>query len=241
MNTPAVAQDTIQTISTTDMSIFNLITSADSVVKLVMFLLLLASIWSWAIIFDKYLKYKNLGKKMSKFEQLFWSGQMLDQLYEKIKKSNDHPLSSVFVAAMGEWKRQENRATDSYLRVGLKERLMQTMDLVRNREVEKMEQSLGFLATVGSSAPFIGLFGTVWGIMHTFQSIAAYKNATIAVVAPGMAEALLATALGLFAAIPAVVFYNFLVSRANLLTNKIDDFIVELHTLLSRAIDDESK
>jgi biopolymer transport protein TolQ len=125
------------------------------------------------------------------------------------------------------------------LKVGQKERVLQSMYLVRDRELEKLETGLVFLATVGSSATFIGLFGTVWGIMHSFQSIAASKNTTLAVVAPGIAEALLATAIGLLAAIPAVIFHSYLTSKVISINNKIDDFVGELHTLLSRAIDEE--
>jgi biopolymer transport protein TolQ len=242
MTQPNAITGVVETVSNNQMSIFHLITSADIVGKSVMFLLFLLSIWSWAILFDKYIKYKNLKKKIQKFESLFWSGQVLDHLYEKIRLKADHPLSQIFVAAINEWKRDTDRKIEKYntgLRIGLKDRIMQTMELIRNREVEKLEEGLSFLATVGSSAPFIGLFGTVWGIMHSFQSIAASKNTTLAVVAPGIAEALLATAIGLFAAIPAVIFYNYLVSQLNSLSNKIDDFISELYTLLSRAIDEE--
>jgi biopolymer transport protein TolQ len=179
---------------------------------------------------------------MSDFENVFWSGQVLDILYERVKRSIDNPLSAVFVAAMNECKRNEgnkNIAADSILKTGLKERIMQAMNLVRNRESENLESHLGFLAIVGSASPFIGLFGTVWGIMHSFQSIAASSNTSLAVVAPGIAESLLATAIGLAAAIPSVIFYNLLASKANHLTSKLDDFVGELHTLLARAIDEE--
>jgi biopolymer transport protein TolQ len=222
----------------TDVSIFGLITSADIVSQIVMLILLAASVWSWAIILDKYNKYKKIKVTMAAFESVFWSGQALDALYERIKKSIDNPLSSVFVAAMSECKRNEAKVNSS-IKIGLKERIMQSMNLVRNRETEQLEHNLSFLATVGSAAPFVGLFGTVWGIMNSFQSIAMSKNTSLAVVAPGIAEALLATAIGLVAAIPAVICYNFLASQAAAISNKLDDFIGELYTILARAIDEE--
>lgn len=222
----------------TDVSIIGLIVSADIISKVVMLLLLAASVWSWAIILDKYSKYKKIKITMDAFESVFWSGQALDALYERVKRSVDNPLSAVFVAAMGECKRNEGKV-NSTIKIGLKERIMQSMNLVRNRETEQLEQNLSFLATVGSAAPFVGLFGTVWGIMNSFQSIAMSKNTSLAVVAPGIAEALLATAIGLVAAIPAVICYNFLASKAAAISNKLDDFIGELYTILARAIDEE--
>lgn len=239
MSTNASAEAVVTT--TPDLSILSLVTSSDFVGKGVIFILVLASIWSWAIIISKFLQYSSVHKKMKTFESLFWSGQVLDELYEKIKKSIDNPLSAVFVGALNECKKSKDSAAkkSESLRIGHKERVLGSMYLARNRELETLETKLGFLATVGASAPFIGLFGTVWGIMHSFQSIASSKNTTLAVVAPGIAEALLATAIGLFAAIPAVIFYNYLSSEVDNINNKIDGFIGELNTLLSRAIDEE--
>ncbi len=201
----------------------------------------MASIWSWAIIIDKSLLLRQVSKYSEKFEKVFWSGQLLDQLYERLRNKADHPLAMVFVAAMDEWSKQKitnkNQNTLSYLSIGLKERILQAMDITKNQEIDKLEKNLSFLAVVGSTSPFIGLFGTVWGIMNSFQSIAAMKNATIAVVAPGIAEALLATAVGLIAAIPAVVFYNLLASKINNISNKVNDFSSELGSLLSQEID----
>lgn len=236
----AATQRVVETVNN-QLSIFHLISSADIVGKSVIFILFLLSIWTWAILFDKYLKFKNIKKKIQKFEVLFWSGQVLDHLYEKVRLKADHPLSQIFVAALNEWKRDGDKKVEynTGLRIGLKDRIMQTMELIRNREIEKLEEGLNFLATVGPIAPFIGLSGTVWGIMHSFQSIAASKNTTLAVVAPGLAEALLATAIGLFVAIPSYIFYNYLTTELNSISNKINDFIVELYTLLSRAIDEE--
>lgn len=224
----------------TDVSIWHLISSADIIGKSVMLILVVASIISWAIIISKYRSYKSIKKKMSGFEDLFWSGQVLDLLYDRVKKSIDNPMAAVFVAAFEECRRQDkSKVKEASLKVGLKERIGQAMYLVRNRENDKLEENLGFLATVGSSATFVGVFGTVCGIMHSFQSIAGSNNTSLAVVAPGIAEALLATAIGLIAAIPAMVSYNFLASKVNSISGRVEDFSYELHTLLSRAIDEE--
>ncbi|MDP4708543.1 MAG: protein TolQ [Rickettsiaceae bacterium] len=234
-------EQVISTASNVDLSIISLIVSSDFIGKSVIAFLVIASIWSWAIIINKLLHYSALKKKMKSFEDLFWSGQVLDELYEKVKKSIDNPLAAVFVNAIKECKKGknlENKKSDA-LRIGHKERVLGSMYLSRNREMEQLETKLGFLATVGSSAPFLGLFGTVWGIMHSFQSIASSKNTSLAVVAPGIAEALLATAIGLFAAIPATIFYNYLSSEIDKINNKTEDFIGELGSLISRAIDEE--
>ncbi len=240
MDNNEVVSQVISTHTSQDLSIMGLIASADGVGKLVMLCLVLLSIWSWAIILDKLFKYNMIKRKITQFDEVFWSGQGLDQLYERIKRNIDSPLAAIFVSAMAEINRNVTKPTnsDSILKIGQKDRIMQAMNLVRNRESERIESYLGFLAGVGAYSPFIGLFGTVWGIMHSFQSIAASKNTSLAVVAPGIAEALLATAIGLIAAIPAVAFYNFLSSQANYMSNRMDDFIVELYTILSRSIDE---
>lgn len=227
--------------ATSHTSIFSMITSADMMAKVVMLILVMASIWSWTIIFEKLFSLRKVKKKIVEFETFFWSGQALEQLYEAAKKKIDNPLSAIFISAMNECKRNDPKrpATDGLLKIGQKDRIYQGMCLVRDREIEKLEKNLGFLAIVGSNALFVGLFGTVWGIMHSFQSIAASKNTTLAVVAPGIAEALLATAIGLIAAVPCVIFYSHLISQVNSISNKMDDFIGELNTILSRAIDEE--
>jgi biopolymer transport protein TolQ len=236
------AEQLVTTATTTaNLSITSLILSADLVGKSVIAILVIASVWSWAIIIQKYLAYSGVKKRISSFEGVFWSGQVLDELYEKIKKRTDNPLSVVFVSAMEEYKKGAiagGQTRPDSVAIGHKERINQAMFLARNREIESLQKKLSFLAIVGSNAPFIGLFGTVWGIMHSFQSIAASKNTTLAVVAPGIAEALLATAIGLFAAIPSVIFYNYLASEVDSINNKIDDFIGELSSILSRAIDE---
>lgn len=224
-----------------DLSIIGLISGADIVVKMVLLILLFSSIWSWAIIIDKTLLLRKIVKKINEFEQIFWSGQLLDQLYDRLRGKADNPLSAVFVAAMDEWSKQKinNRShkSISYLSIGLKERMIQSMDITKNKEIEALDKNLVFLAVVGSSATFIGLFGTVWGIMSSFRSIAAAQNASIAVVAPGIAEALFATAIGLVAAIPAVIFYSILSSKINNIDSRVEDFSNELGSLLSQEID----
>lgn len=226
---------------TPDMSILGLIAGADIIVKMVLLLLLMASVWSWAIIIDKYLLLSKVKRRIEEFERVFWSGQLLDQLYERLRHKIEHPLSSVFVAAMDEWTKQrlnnKSQHALSYLNIGFKERIAQAMEVAKNLEIEKLEKNFSFLAVVGSTSPFIGLFGTVWGIMNSFKSIALMKNATISVVAPGIAEALFATAIGLVAAIPAVVFYNLLSSQINNISNKVEGFSSELGSLLSQEID----
>ncbi len=235
------ADQVVTTASTADLSIISLVMSSDLIGKSVLLILLLASIWSWAIIINKLKLFSATKQKMKSFENLFWSGQVLDDLYERVKRTVDNPLSAVFVSAITECKKSNNKdpQKNDSIRLGHKERVSGSMYLSRNRELEQLENKLGFLATVGSSAPFIGLFGTVWGIMHSFQSIAASKNTTLAVVAPGIAEALLATAIGLFVAIPATIFYNYLSTEIDSINNKLDDFIGELNALISRAIDEE--
>jgi biopolymer transport protein TolQ len=223
--------------SVPDMSILGMFAQADIVVKIVMFILLLASFWCWAIVFDKFLMYRSVRSKMGVFEKAFWSGELLEELYERIKNMADHPMALIFVAAMHEWKMHASRRNDQTLKVGIKERIFQSMVLVKNQQMDKLEKNINFLATVGSTAPFVGLFGTVWGIMHSFTSIAAMQNVTLAVVAPGIAEALLATAIGLFAAIPAVIFYNKFTNDLGSMNNRLDDFAGEFGAILSRELD----
>jgi biopolymer transport protein TolQ len=221
-----------------DFSIWGMFWDADIVVKLVIFILLAASFWCWAIIFEKLITVRNIRQKIGGFEKSFWSGELLEELYERIKNTADHPMALVFVAAMQEWKMQDlSKRNDKELKVGLKERIFQAMYLVRNQEMDKLERNTSFLATVGSTAPFVGLFGTVWGIMNSFAAIAAMQNITLVTVAPGIAEALFATAIGLFAAIPAVIFYNKFTNDMNAISSKLDDFSSEFGAILSRELD----
>jgi biopolymer transport protein TolQ len=214
---------------------------ADIVVKTVMVLLLLASLWSWAIIINKGLALSGLKRKAAKFEKVFWSGQSLDELYQQFAAHNDHPLAAMFVAALREWRRAFEGGSPRESQItGIKERIDKAMSVTILRETDGIERQLGFLATVGAVAPFIGLFGTVWGIMNSFTAIAARHDTTLAVVAPGIAEALFATALGLFAAIPAVIFYNRFINEIGRYTNRLDAFADEFSAILSRQLEEKA-
>ncbi|MFN3233045.1 MAG: protein TolQ [Alphaproteobacteria bacterium] len=223
-----------------DLSLWGLILQADIVVQAVMVMLVLASLWSWAIIFNKIGRYRRVREQADAFEDEFWSGRSLEELYERIQTRADHPMALLFVAAMREWQRSVGKTRSATSGARLQERIAQVMRVTLNREVEALERYLGFLATVGSTAPFIGLFGTVWGIMNSFQSIAASADTSLAVVAPGIAEALFATALGLVAAIPAVVGYNKFANDMSRYATRLEGFVDEFTTILSRQIDEEA-
>jgi biopolymer transport protein TolQ len=225
-----------------DLSILSLVLHADIVVKLVLVLLVGASIWCWAIIFDKVRRIRRVKAKASDFEEVFWSGGSLEDLYDRIGTKADHPMAMLFASAMREWRRSgaHGLVANDKLSTGVQERIGQVMRLTIARELDRLERYLGFLATVGSTAPFIGLFGTVWGIMNSFQSIALSKNTSLAVVAPGIAEALFATALGLVAAIPAVVAYNKFSSDLNRFAGRMEGFAGEFSAILSRQLDERT-
>jgi biopolymer transport protein TolQ len=219
-----------------DMSLFSLFWQAHFVVKLVMLGLLVASVWCWAIIVDKTLLYARTKRAMDRFEEVFWSGQSLEELYRSYLNRQPTGLAAVFVAAMREWKRSfegSGRSVQS-----LSQRIDKVLDVTIQREVERLDARLMVLASIGSAAPYIGLFGTVVGIMNSFTSIAASKNTSLAVVAPGIAEALFATAIGLFAAIPAVLAYNKLQSQVGKLQSRLEGFADEFSAILSRQIDE---
>ena len=224
-----------------DLSILELFKNAHIVVKLVIVGLLLASVWSWAIILEKLFLYAKTRKETDKFEQVFWSGQSLDELYNALSQRRNSGMAALFVAAMREWKRstseRERGERSTRPMPGVQLRVEKVMDVTISREVERLERRLTFLATVGSTAPFIGLFGTVWGIMTSFQAIAVSKNTSLAVVAPGIAEVLFATALGLLAAIPAVIFYNKFNSEVARHAARLEGFADEFGAILSRQID----
>src|SRR5690554_2389349 len=219
----------------TDFSIWALFWQADWVVKTVMIGLLAASIWCWAIIVDKSMLYGRVKREMNRFERVFWSGQSLEELYQQMSERPAMGLGAVFVAAMKEWKRSHEQNAASF--IGIQARLEKVLDVAIARESEALEKRLGFLATVGSASPFIGLFGTVWGIMNAFTAIASSASTNLAVVAGPIAEALFATALGLLAAIPAVIAYNKLSSDANKLIGRLEGFADEFSTILSRQLE----
>ena len=216
-------------------SMVEMFMGASLIVQVVMVGLLLASVWSWAIIFSKLFLYRRARRETDKFEQLFWSGQSLEELYGNMSRGRTESMASLFVAAMREWKRtmEGNPRTLG----GIQMRVEKVMDVTISREMERLDRSLLFLATVGSTAPFVGLFGTVWGIMTSFQAIAASKTTNLAVVAPGIAEALFATALGLLAAIPSVIFYNKLSADSGRLAQRLEGFADEFSAIISRQID----
>ena len=221
----------------TQLSVWALFMQAGWVVKLVMLGLLSASIWTWAIIIDKTIAYNRMRMALNRFEQVFWSGQSLEELYRTLSDRKTSGMASIFIAAMREWKKSFEKGAKSAL--ALQTRIDKAMDLALSREMEKLESRLGFLATIGSAGPFIGLFGTVVGIMTSFQAIAGSKQTSLAVVAPGIAEALLATAIGLLAAIPAVIAYNKLSTDASKLGSRMEGFADEFSAILSRQIDEK--
>jgi biopolymer transport protein TolQ len=225
-------------LAPSDLSIFTLFLQAHWIVKTVMIGLLVCSVWVWAIAVDKFILYSRTAKAMDRFEQAFWSGQSLEELYRNISSRPTHSMAALFVAAMREWKRSFEGHPKSF--AGLQMRIEKVMDVSIMREIERLERRLLVLATVGSAGPFIGLFGTVWGIMTSFQSIAASKNTSLAVVAPGIAEALFATAIGLVAAIPATIFYNKFSSEVNKQAQRLEGFADEFAAILSRQIDDRA-
>ncbi len=221
-----------------DFSVWALFLRADPIVKSVIVLLFVASIWCWAIIIDKVIDLRRLSARSTEFEQAFWSGNSLDDLYERIASQPRDPMSAVFVAAMREWRRTPaGGSSEGDSRVGVADRIDRVMQITMVREMDRAERNMTFLATTGSTAPFIGLFGTVWGIMNSFQSIAISKNTSLAVVAPGIAEALFATALGLLAAIPAVVAYNKLTKDMDRYASRLDSFAGEFSAILSREME----
>lgn len=223
---------------THDVSILGLFLQADWVVKIVMIMLLGASMWSWAIIMDKLVSFKIMRHRIKKFQQKFSSGASLGILFQQASKVENDPLASVFTAAMVELSGKATGNVDhEQFKSNVKERVQQSMEVRISRLLAKAEDNLSFLAIVSSSTPFIGLFGTVWGIMVSFQAIALSKNTTLAVVAPGIAEALLATACGLIAAIPAVIFYNKFTNEVNVIAGQMESFAQEVAILISKELD----
>jgi biopolymer transport protein TolQ len=236
MNPAEIAQGALD-LPGAQVSLWGLFWQAHFVVKAVMIGLVFASIWVWAIVIDKTILYARTRRQMDRFEQVFWSGESLEELYRSLSSRPNHSMAALFVAAMREWKRTYEGGARSLL--GLTQRIEKVMNVTIAREVERLERRLLVLATVGSAGPFIGLFGTVWGIMTSFQSIAASKSTSLAVVAPGIAEALFATAMGLVAAIPATIFYNKFANEVNRQTQRMEGFADEFSAILSRQVDEK--
>ena len=220
-----------------DFSLLALFARASFTVKLVMILLIVSSFWSWSIIVQKFITYRQAGREADLFDRAFWSGEPLDELYEKLGAQPSGASERIFASGMTEWRRSHRQ--DGNLIMGAQARIDRSMDVAIAKETAYLQKGLPFLATVGSTAPFVGLFGTVWGIKTAFEEIAISQNTSLAVVAPGIAEALLATGLGLLAAIPAVVFYNKLSTDSDRIASGYDAFADEFATILSRQLDAE--
>src|SRR4030088_1091387 len=237
MNPADVAQSALP-LASTDVSLIALFLQAHWIVKAVMLGLLGCSVWVWAIAIDKMFLYARTKRAMDRFEQAFWSGQSIEELYRALSAKPTQSMAACFVAAMREWKRSFESQARSF--AGLQMRLEKVMNVSIAREIERLERRLLVLGTVGSGGPFCRLFGAGWGIMSSFQSIAASKNTSLAVVAPGIAEALFATAVGLIAAIPATIFYNKFSSEVNRQAQRLEGFADEFSAILSRQIDERA-
>ena len=220
-----------------EISLWHLFMQAGWVVKLVMLGLAAASVWSWAIIIEKFIAVRKMNAANDRFEQYFWSGQSLEDLFLAMGNRNNIGLAAIFMAAMREWKRSQDAALRAGFQ-GVQKRIEKVMDVQIQKEMHDVESRLLFLATTGSAAPFIGLFGTVWGIMVSFQAIANSQNTSLNVVAPGIAEALFATAIGLVAAIPATIFYNMYSSDAGKIAARLENFADEFSAIISRQLDE---
>ncbi|NBR90888.1 MAG: protein TolQ [Rhodobacteraceae bacterium] len=218
-----------------DFSMWGLFAQATFTVKLVMIALMAASFWAWSIIVQKTFLYRAARAEAERFDRAFWSGEPLDELFDQIGPEPAGHSQRIFAAGMTEWRRSHRN--DGALIAGAQARIDRSMNVAIAREAEQLQSGLQVLATVGSTAPFVGLFGTVWGIMHSFIGIAEQQNTNLAVVAPGIAEALFATALGLVAAIPAVIFYNKLSANADRIVAGWESFADEFATILSRQLD----
>ena len=218
-----------------DFSLWGPFARATLTVKLVVVLLIAASFWSWSIIIQRHISYRSARSEAAKFDEMFWSGEPLDALFDTIGAQPSGRSQKIFAAGMTEWRRSHRN--DGGLIAGAQARIDRSMDVAINKESEQLQKGLPVLATIGSTAPFVGLFGTVWGIMNAFVEIAEQQNTNLAVVAPGIAEALMATALGLLAAIPAVIFYNKLSSDSDRIVAGYESFADEFATILSRQLD----
>lgn len=228
--------------SQSEFSLWGLFLQADIVVKAVMLGLILASIWSWGIMFDKIFRLRSLTKKAERFEEKFWSGSSLEELYDRVGPRPPDPMSSIFVAAMREWRRSSSKGKEGKPdnMAGLGQRIDRVMRISLEREMDHLQRRMTFLASTGAVAPFLGLFGTVWGIMNTFSAIGASSDTSLATVAPGIAEALFATALGLVAAIPAVIAYNSISSDMNRYALRLENFAGEFGAILSRQLEEQT-
>ncbi len=231
----------LATVPVVNMSAWALFMQADIIVKAVMILLAFMSLWSWAIIFDKIFRLRSLFKQAEQFEEKFWSGQSLEDLFERVGQRPREPMATIFTAAMREWRRSSKGGVPVASGTAmLHERIDRVMKISLEREMDHLNRRMIFLASTASASPFLGLFGTVWGIMNTFTAIGASSDTSLATVAPGIAEALFATALGLVAAIPAVIFYNKISSDLSRYALRLENFAGEFGAILSRQLDVKS-
>jgi len=226
------------------LSLWALFWGAAPIIKLVIIALLGASFWCWTIIFHKVVRLRRLHTTAEQFEEAFWSGGALDDLYDRINNRPQDPLSAIFCVAMREWRRSTSKglASSNDSRGTMQQRIERVMQLTLDREMERLERHMGFLASTGSAATFVGLFGTVLGIMNSFQALATQQNAnlTVTAVAPGIAEALFATAVGLVVAIPAMIAYNKLSNDLNRYANRLDAFSTEFSAIISRQFEEQT-
>ena len=237
---PTIAGTTLAAQAANHFSVWATFLQADPVVKSVIVGLVLCSLWSWSIIFDKVLRLRSLFKQAELFEEKFWSGISLEDLFERIGARPREPMSSLFVAAMREWRRSSGKGglpQTGTSGVFIADRIDRVMKISLEREMDHLNRRMIFLASTGSVAPFLGLFGTVWGIMNTFTAIGAASDTSLATVAPGISEALFATALGLVAAIPAVVAYNKISSDLGRYALRLENFAGEFGAILSRQLE----
>jgi len=218
-----------------DFSMWALFARASLIVKLVIIMLIVASFWSWSIIITKILTFRKSRAEAEEFDRKFWSGEPLDELFDQIGPNPEGPAEKIFAAGMLEWRRSHRE--DGGLIAGAQARIDRSMDVAIAKEAERLNSGMSFIATVGSTAPFVGLFGTVWGIMNAFIEISQQQSTNLAVVAPGIAEALMATGLGLLAAVPAVIFYNKLSADSDRIISGYESFADEFATILSRQLD----
>lgn len=232
----------LQEIASHDLSIYGLFLQADIVVKFVMGLLVLLSVWTWAVAIEKWLSIGGAVSKAKKFEAAFWSGQPIEEMDDRVSENSSEAMARVFSSVSREWRDARRMSSFTTPQAdALLNRAERLMNAASDRELSRLEKGLGTLATIGSVSPFIGLLGTVWGIMNAFRDIGAQGSTNLAVVAPGIAEALFATTLGLVAAIPAVVFYNKFASDAGNFADRLDTFTQEFIVRLSRRLTERSE
>jgi len=224
-----------------NIQVFDMIRNSDIVLMTIYLVLTFYSVWSWAIVFDKMFKFNSLRIKTEKFNRLFWSGKMLEDIYKQVKNSATYPSAVIFSSAMQEWESSNVlnivKSADVAKKNSLKERLAVTMDIALSKSMSKLRYGMTFLLVVATTSTFFGLFGTVWGLMHSFLSIASMQDSSLIVIAPGVANALITTILGLISAIPATIFYNIYNTKINAFEDQMSSFSAEVLNILSKELD----